>query len=81
MYEKACSTCNQKIRMEQINGKWGAYELGTNDYHKCGEDKKTAPPQKEPKNQLKNLLEASLALEALDARVTKLEQIVMGPRK
>jgi len=38
-------------------------------------------PQAEKQPQLKNILKAQLLLEGLDARVKKLERIVVDPRK
>ena len=33
-YNKPCRDCKQQIRMAEVNGKWGAYQLD-GSYHQC----------------------------------------------
>lgn len=65
--------------MSEKLGKWYPSDLD-GGIHYC-EAKKQQSKQEPPKQQLKNLLEAQLLLEGLDARVKKLERIVVDPRK
>tara|TARA_Y100000815_G_C13074972_1_gene399684 strand:+ start:189 stop:509 length:321 start_codon:yes stop_codon:yes gene_type:complete len=35
IYKKLCNKCNVEIEMRQINGKWGAYTVGSDIRHNC----------------------------------------------
>jgi hypothetical protein len=65
MYEKKCF-CGYQIRMEEVNGKWGPYEIGTNDHHKCFEKK----PETKQQQKL------TVTLDSIDLRVTLIESIL-----
>ena len=41
-YTKRCRDCNQQIRIDQVNGKWAAYELDESGFQTC--------KQQQPKN-------------------------------
>jgi hypothetical protein len=34
-YQKQCEFCKQQITMSNDSGKWGAYELGGQEFHNC----------------------------------------------
>lgn len=63
-YNKPCRDCKQEIRMDQVNGKWAAYELDGTGFHNC-------------KNQGTKKVEP-LTLEQLDARLRKVEAMFNG---
>jgi hypothetical protein len=68
-YTKGCRDCGQQIRMDQVNGKWAAYELDGTGFHSC----KTQGTNKVEKK--------SLTLEALDARLKRVEAMFNGELK
>lgn len=78
-YNKPCIYCKKNIRMTERLGKWIPTDLD-GGFHYC-ESKKDKEKQEPKKPELKNLLEAQLLLEGLDARVKKLERIVVDPRE
>ena len=41
-YTKECDNCKEKILMQQVNGKWGAYDPSRTSWHKCGKNKNAA---------------------------------------
>ncbi len=84
-YVKSCNYCKQQIRMSQRLGKWYPSDLD-GGIHRC-EAKAEAKKQEAQKQQhqepqqLKTLLEATALIQQLDARVKRLEGIVIDPRK
>ena len=72
-YTKGCRDCGQQIRMDQVNGKWAAYELNGNGFHTCKQLQQQK--QEQPK---------TLTLEMLDIRLKRVEDklfIYGGPQK
>jgi hypothetical protein len=39
-YLKLCDGCQEKILMQQVNGKWGAYTSDGTAFHKCNNSSK-----------------------------------------
>lgn len=67
-YSKSCMFCKQEIVMSDRGaGKWLPYDLN-GSVHEC-------------KNQNKKVETRPLSLEELDARLKRLERIVIDPRK
>jgi hypothetical protein len=72
-YQKSCSTCKQQIEMSDRNaGKWLPFNLdGT--LHTC-RGNQTGTQKVETNSK-------PLSLEDLDARLRKVERVVLDPRK
>ena len=64
-YTKGCRDCGQQIRMDQVNGKWAAYELDGSGFHACKQQQ-----QKEPTK--------TLTLEMMDIRLKRVEKMLFG---
>jgi deoxyadenosine/deoxycytidine kinase len=88
-YKKECMYCKKEIEMsDRAAGQWLPYEPGDGNLHDCKVKKydkqkannsvKSPAPEKEQKPQLKTILEAQVFLERIDARVRKLESMVLG---
>ena len=76
-YTKPCTYCKKEIRMSERLGKWYPTDLD-GGYHYC-EGKKTQQQKQQPKEekpQLKNLLEAQLLLQGMDARLKRVEKML-----
>lgn len=73
-YTKPCIFCNQEIRMSNDSGSWLPYEINTNEVHKC-KDKQPQPQQKQVQEHKSS---STLTLEELDARLKRVERIVLG---
>ena len=63
-YTKGCRDCGQQIRMDQVNGKWAAYELDGSGFHTCKQ-------QQQNKEQPK-----TLTLEQMDIRLKRVEKVL-----
>ena len=71
-YKKNCNRCNQQILMDESMGKWRALNIdGT--VHICQEQRQPQPQQKQVQEH-----KSQLTLEELDARLKKVERIVLG---
>lgn len=66
-YLKSCDRCQEQIKMQQVNGKWAAYDVSGTSFHKCS--KKNGPVVVENKG-------PALTLESVNARVIRLEKIM-----
>jgi hypothetical protein len=69
-YTKGCRDCGQQIRMDQVNGKWAAYELDGSGFHTCKQQqqKREQQPQK-------------LTLEMVDIRLKRVENMLFNQTK
>ena len=66
-YTKGCRDCGQQIRMDQVNGRWGAYNFD-GSYHLC--TKKQQPPA-EVKQQ-------PLTLDQIDVKLRRVEKMLFN---
>ena len=73
-YNKSCMFCKREIVMsDRASGNWLPYDLnGT--VHECKKENQTATGTKKVEIR-------PLSLEELDARLKRIESIVIGPRK
>jgi hypothetical protein len=69
-YNKPCNTCKQEIRMDQVNGKWAAYDLNGSGFHQCKQ--KAVVNQGQGQGQQGE----PLTMEKLNVRVNRLEKII-----
>jgi hypothetical protein len=75
-YVKPCTYCKKEIRMSERLGRWYPSDLD-GGFHYCeGKKAATKQQQKEEKPQLKNLLEAQVLLEGMDARLKRVEKLL-----
>ena len=84
-FTKFCIYCNKEIRLSNDTGRWLPYNLD-NTAHECKGKQKfgipevvtvtTNKPQTQPQTQNKS--SSTLTLEELDARLKKVERIVLG---
>ena len=71
-YSKACIFCKREIVMsDRASGNWLPYDLN-GDVHECKNQAQTGTKKVETK---------PLSLEELDARLKRVESIVIGSRK
>jgi hypothetical protein len=71
-YTKSCMFCKQEIVMsDRMSGNWLPYNLN-GSIHECKKENQTGTKKVETK---------PLSLEELDARLKRVESIVIGPRK
>jgi hypothetical protein len=66
-YLKSCDRCQEEIKMQQINGKWGAYSFDGTSFHKCRKNKN----EEKAKAWVKEVMQGP----TLEQRVTRLEKI------
>lgn len=72
-YKKSCMYCNKEIQLsDKASGKWLPYNLD-GSMHEC-KNQAQATKKVETNNR-------RLTLEELDARLKRLESIVIGPKK
>ena len=71
-YQKSCMFCNKEIRMSNDTGKWLPMNLD-GSFHSCNQNQTSTGTKKVDNNML--------SLEKLDARLRRLESIVIDPRK
>lgn len=64
--------CKQEIRMDQINGKWGAYNIN-GGFHQCRPIAQTQTETGTKKAVTKPF--------SIEERLVRLERIVLDPRK
>jgi hypothetical protein len=76
-YTKPCTYCKKEIRMSQRLGRWYPSDLD-GGIHRCEAKKQQQQQSKqEPKKpELKNLLEAQMLLEGMDARLKRVEKML-----
>ena len=67
-YNKPCRDCKQQIRMEEINGKWAAYDLNGTGFHRCSQQQ-----QQQLKQESK-----PLTLEQIDTRLKRVERTLFN---
>ena len=67
-YTKGCRDCGQQIRMEQVNGKWAAYEVNGSGFHTC----------KQQQQQNKQEQTKTLTLEMMDIRLKHVEKMLFN---
>ncbi len=83
-YTKDCRDCNQQIRMEEVSGKWSAFDLSGTGFHKCEAVKNQTGTKKvemQPDGKRINTVsDESLTLERVDARLKRLESMLLGDR-
>ena len=65
--QKAAEIVGQQIRMDQVNGKWAAYELDGSGFHTCKQQ------QQQKKEQTK-----TLTLEQMDIRLKRVEKMLFN---
>ena len=75
-YKKSCMFCNREIVMSEKLGKWYPSDLD-GGIHYCEAKKKQQQQKQEPKKpELKNLLEAQVLLQGMDARLKRVEKML-----
>ena len=67
-YTNSCRDYGQQIRMEEVNGRWAAYELDGNDYHTCRQQQQKEQPP-------------TLTLEQIDIRLKRVEKVLFNQGK
>lgn len=71
-YKKSCMYCNKEIQLsDKASGKWLPYNLD-GSMHECKKESATGTNKVETK---------PLTLEELDARLKRVERIVIGPQQ
>ncbi len=73
---KPCTYCKKEIRMSERLGKWYPSDLN-GGFHSC-EAKKSKQVPNRP--ELKNLLEAQVLLQGMDARLKRVEKMLFIER-
>lgn len=75
--------CKQEIKMTEKLGRWYPSDLdGGIHYCEAKKQQQQSQPKQEPKKpELKNLLEAQLLLEQLDARLKRVEKMMSNDVK
>jgi hypothetical protein len=68
-YTKDCDICQEKILMQQVNGKWGAFDPSGTSWHKCSKNKNG----EKAKAFVKQVMQGRPTLEQ---RVQRLEKIM-----
>jgi hypothetical protein len=70
-YTKGCRDCSQQIRMQEVNGKWSAYNLDSG-FHQCKKQ-----PQQQPRPEVKEK-EQPLTLDQIDVRLKRVEKMLFN---
>ena len=82
-FTKFCIYCNREIRLSNDSGRWLPYNLD-NTAHECKGKQtqaQTQQTQQQPQKQVQeqqNKSSLTLTLEELDARLKRVERIVLG---
>ena len=76
-YKKECMYCKQEIRMTEKLGKWYPSDPNGGIHYYDERKKQQQQSKQEPKKpELKNLLEAQMLLEGMDARLKRVEKML-----
>jgi hypothetical protein len=74
-YTKDCDNCKEKILMQQVNGKWGAYDPSGTGWHKCSKSKNGGRQQAEEEN-ARAFVREVMQGPTLEQRITRLEKMM-----
>ncbi len=78
-YNKSCMFCKREIVMsDRASGNWLPYDLN-GSIHECKKENQTATGTKTVEKRTSG--DPPLSLEELDARLKRVESIVIGPKK